>query len=588
MLERNAKLINKKFYQYLIPSILTIFAMQFASLLDGIIVGNFLGGEALTATGLVMPILYIIQMPGFALGVGGSIVVGNLLGKRDLNKANKAFSACLVYGILISVVMAVIGPFISGPLANLFSSNQEIVELGRQYLLIYFVTNPAITIALLLASFMAVDNNPKLSSIAYILGNIIKIGSMFLFINVFKWGVYGAALSTGFGFLLGSLVVIFYIKSNKRLLKLTLRLRKTFGDLKDSIRASSATALNMVLTAVQMTIVNIVLGSVLTNDNDLLIFGVIANMVFIFDLLVGGIQGVIPTICTILYGEKDYYSLKKIVKKIYIINIAVSILLTILIFIAPDIYAKIYNYNETNVELVSQAYKIIRIYVFSFMFYEINKFSTSYYPAIEKNMPSYVTVLLREAVIVLPLTIILLHTNGLVGYAIAQIINEALTVIITYIFTVIYGHVRKKGSGIFLFEKEDFKSYDVSIDNNIENAAIISKELTDFALENKAANRSAQIIGLASEEIVSNIIYYGYKNKGQKTIDVNLKISDGTLILRIRDDGLPFDPTKYDFDEDENYSTSGIKMIEKLTDKMTYMRILSMNNTVFEMKMEEK
>ena len=84
MFERNAKLINRKFYQYLIPSILTIFAMQFASLLDGIIVGNLLGGQALTATGLVMPILYIIQMPGFALGVGGSIVVGNLLGKRDL------------------------------------------------------------------------------------------------------------------------------------------------------------------------------------------------------------------------------------------------------------------------------------------------------------------------------------------------------------------------------------------------------------------------------------------------------------------------------------------------------------------------
>ena len=118
MFERNAKLINKKFYQYLIPSILTIFAMQFASLLDGIVVGNLLGGEALTATGLVMPILYIIQMPGFALGVGGSIVVGNLLGKRDLNKANKAFSACLIYGVIISIILVALAPFISLPIAN--------------------------------------------------------------------------------------------------------------------------------------------------------------------------------------------------------------------------------------------------------------------------------------------------------------------------------------------------------------------------------------------------------------------------------------------------------------------------------------
>ena len=95
MLERNSKLINKKFYQYLIPSILTIFAIQFASLLDGIIVGNMLGVIALSATSLVIPILYFIQMPGFALGIGGSIVVGILLGKRDLKAAKRHFQ--LVY-----------------------------------------------------------------------------------------------------------------------------------------------------------------------------------------------------------------------------------------------------------------------------------------------------------------------------------------------------------------------------------------------------------------------------------------------------------------------------------------------------------
>ena len=54
------------------------------------------------------------------------------------------------------------------------------------------------------------------------------------------------------------------------------------------------------------------------------------------------------------------------------------------------------------------------------------------------------------------------------------------------------------------------------------------------------------------------------------------------MILRIRDDGLPFDPTKYEYDDNEEYSTSGIRLIEKLTDKMSYMRLLNLNNTVFE------
>lgn len=585
MFERNAKLINKKFYQYLIPSIITIFALQFSSLLDGIIVGNMIGVEALTASGLVLPIIYFIQTPGVALGVGGSIVVGNLLGKRDLKTANKAFSACLIYNFIVSLIFALLGPILALPLAKMFSSDPNLIELGRQYLLMYFVTDPIITFTLMIASFMAIDNNPRLSAILYIVSNVVKVGSMFLFINVFGWGLYGAALSTGFGCLISCVCLIFYAKSNKRLLKPTLKLKKSFVDFKDSVKASSATALSMILLAIQMSIVNVFLGQLVTDSNDLLIYGLLANMVFIFDLFAGGVQGVIPTICTILYGEKDYYSLKSVVKKIYLINLGFTILITALIMIAPNVYATVYNYQETDPALVERAYYIIRIYLLSFIPYELNKFSTNYYPSIEKNMPSYVTVILREAVVVLPLTIVLLHTNGLFGYALAQVINEAAVVFITYIFTIIYGKKRHKGYGIFLFEKEKFASYDVSFDNNIDNAAIISEELTDFALKNKASNRNAQIIGLASEEIVSNIIYYGYKNKKQNFIDVNLKISEGKMILRIRDDGLPFDPSKYGFDEDDNYSTNGIKMIEKLTDKMTYMRVLNMNNTTFEMKL---
>ena len=81
-MERNSKLINKKFIQYLIPSILTIFAMQFTSLLDAILIGNLIGSTALSASSMCVPIIYIVQMPGLALGIGGSIVVGSLLGKR--------------------------------------------------------------------------------------------------------------------------------------------------------------------------------------------------------------------------------------------------------------------------------------------------------------------------------------------------------------------------------------------------------------------------------------------------------------------------------------------------------------------------
>ena len=81
---------------------------------------------------------------------------------------------------------------------------------------------------------------------------------------------------------------------------------------------------------------------------------------------------------------------------------------------------------------------------------------------------------------------------------------------------------------------------------------------------------------------MDNIITYGYKHNHKNYIDVSLKKVNDVLVLRIRDDGMPFDPTKYEYDNDENYSTSGIQLISSLTDKMTYMRVLSLNNTIFE------
>jgi len=572
-MERNSKLVNRKFLYYLIPSILMIFAMQFSSLLDGILIGNMISNQALAATSLVMPILYVIQAPGFALGIGGSIVVANKLGKRDIEGAKKSFSISIIIGVAISMVFALISFFVSSPLAKLFG--EASYEDSYPYIYMYLLTNPIIALALLLGSFMAVDNNPKLSSLFFIISNVAKVGLEVLFIHL--WGMYGAALSTAAGFVAAFIILPFYFRSSKRMLKFTFKVRDS--NIFNIIKSSSTSGINMVLTATQMLIVNIFLGKLITDPVDLLAFGLISNVVFVFDLFCGGIINVIPNIIGIFYGEKDLYSLKSVTRKIYFINVITTLIITAVILALPNVYCYVFGYSEqTDMEHIAL---LIRIYLISFLPYEINKFSMNYYPSIDKNLPSLITVFLREAIIVLPVTLVLLFTNGIMGYCIACAITETATVLITYGFILIYNK-RKKTYGIFMFEKGDVESFDASLDNDIDNASKISQELTDFARSHGVEERESQIVGLAAEEIVGNIITYGYKHNHKNYIDVSLKKVNDVLVLRIRDDGMPFDPTKYEYDNDENYSTSGIQLISSLTDKMTYMRVLSLNNTIFE------
>ncbi len=584
-MQRNAKLINKKFYQYLLPSVLMIFAMQFGSLLDGILIGNMIGSDSLTADSLVMPVLYVIQIPGFALAAGGSIAIANLLGKRNLVAANKVFSACLIWGTAVSAVFAILSPFVARPLAGLFA--ESLVEESYQYILVYMATDPVLMLAMMLATFIATDNNPRLSSIFYILANAVKVGAEILFIKVFSMGAYGAALSTPFGYAVGLVTVIFYARSKKRMLKFTFNLKGAAKEFGAAVKASLPTALTFLLLAVQTFVINVVFSRMITAEVDLIIFGLVSNLIFVFDLFSGGILGLIPNVCGVLHGERDFYSLKSVVSRIYWINIAVTAALTALIMIWPRAYASLFGFKGTGLSLGQVEY-ILRIYLIAAIPLEINKFSTNYYPAIGKNLPAIVAVILREAVFIIPLTLVLLKTNGMFGFALARVVTEVAVIIVTYAFVLIYNAKHKQYHGLFMLEKDDVNTFDISVENREENAAVVSKDVVDFALSHGVDNRNAQVVGLACEEMVANIVHYGYKRQAAHFVDVNLKIGAEEMLLRIRDDGMPFDPTKYEYEQDEQYLTGGIALIEGLADEMNYMRVLNLNNTVFKIKLGEQ
>ncbi len=583
MLKRNSKLLQRKLYQYLIPSVLMMIAMQFGSLIDGILVGNMISTEALTASSLVLPILFIIQLPGFALGTGGAIVAGTYLGKRETENASKTFSSCLVWGTAISIVFAVIAPFVSFPLASLYAP-AELAELGYQYILVYLLTDPIITIALLLSSFVSTDNNPKIASAFFIVSNVVKILSELLFIKVFNWGMYGAALSTGVGYFFGLFTILFYIKSSKRMLRFSLNIKGSAQLFKESLKSSSSTAANLILTAVQMSVANIIIAQTISDPYEQAVFGVIANFVFGFDLFVSGVHQLIPTICAVCYGEEDYYSLRTVARRLYFLTIIITAAISAVLLIYPSFYCTLFGVDITG----DQYFTIMRIYLLSFIPYELNKFSQAYYPTVQINSPAIVTVVLREAVLVLPLTIALLFTNGLLGYAWAVVLSEFGTLVITYIFIFVLQKKKKLSKyGLFFVPPYDsYDSYDVSIDSDVNQSAELSTELVNYSRKHNMNERDAQIVALAGEEITDNIISFGYNSKHKNTIDVNLKIVNEKMVLRIRDDGVVFDPTKQE--EKQSEIKTGLDLVKGLVNKITYIRVLNLNNTVLEINIEKE
>ena len=105
----------------------------------------------------------------------------------------------------------------------------------------------------------------------------------------------------------------------------------------------------------------------------------------------------------------------------------------------------------------------------------------------------------------------------------------------------------------------------------------------EYCSDRNVDKRTAYILGLSTEEIAINISRYAYdKTSKNSLIDINLSHDGENWLLRIRDDGIPFDPTKYKLEDEEKFLLGGINLIRKLAKNFTYTRVLNMTNTIIE------
>ena len=107
-MERNEKLIKTKLWQYLLPSIMMTAALQLGNIVDTMLVGNILGADAMSAVKVGMTVDHIMEIPGYVLGVGGSVAAGILLGKRKRDEANRVFSVTLTVSMLCGILFALL------------------------------------------------------------------------------------------------------------------------------------------------------------------------------------------------------------------------------------------------------------------------------------------------------------------------------------------------------------------------------------------------------------------------------------------------------------------------------------------------
>ena len=581
-MRRNDYLIKKKFNSYLVPSVLMIMAMQLGNIVDGILVAAFIDIDGMTAISLSLPVIFFIQIFGFAIGVGGAVVISVQLGKRQINEASGTFSVSLISLLIISLLFSVLTPFVSTPLANILATTDVLRDLLAPYLFWFMLLTPVLNLCILLSSVITVDNCPQLGAAMFIVANIVNLILDYVFLRFTDMGMTGAALSTMIGYACGNLILIPYLLSKKRMLRFSLiQGFKRFKELGGILKAGASQASFLLMMILQFFILNTFIQNTLGADN-MAIYAVCINSVDIVKLFIEGIIGVIQTIGGILYGEKDYYGIRRLVRRTVIFTAITVMLLTAFFLMFPDLILMMFSFNKP--ELYDTAILCVRLFSISFVFFAANRIVQVYYQTTLHPFLSTLDTVLQGFVFLLPLSLLFIGNIGIIGVSIAAAVTEALSFFTVCLWRMIrqkQGKLPQKGF-LMIPEKDSDSLYDITIKSTQQEAVAVSEQLVKCCEENHIPGEVGSIIGVTAEELAVNIARYGYRKTSPSYIDINLSKADDKLLLRIRDDGVPFNPTEYDFDQSDEYLLSGIEMIRRISDNMTYTRVLNMNNTVIE------
>ncbi|MCK4852687.1 MAG: oligosaccharide flippase family protein, partial [Bacteroidales bacterium] len=176
-------------FNFAMPMLLGNLFQQLYNIVDTIIVGNFLGKEALAAVGASFPIVFTLISLIIGVASGGTIVIAQYFGASDHNSVKRAIHTMYIFLTIASVVLTLVGIPLTDEIFRLIRLPEEIMPEATTYLSIYlsgllaffgFNTTSAILRGL---------GDSKTPLYFLMISTLFNIGLDLLFIVVFEWGI---------------------------------------------------------------------------------------------------------------------------------------------------------------------------------------------------------------------------------------------------------------------------------------------------------------------------------------------------------------------------------------------------------------
>lgn len=214
---------GKLIFQFAAPMLLGNVFQQLFSVVDSIVVGKFIGKEALAAVGASFPVIFIMVSMIIGLVMGTTVVISQYFGAKDFVKVKRAIDTMYIYSAIAGIITTIIGLIIAEPLLRLLGLPEDIMPQAVQYLRIYL---SGIIIFFGFNGTSAVLRglgDSKTPLYFLIIATVANIILVLLFVAVLKWGVAGAAYATLLANGLAFGLAIYWLNRTHKLIRIAIK-----------------------------------------------------------------------------------------------------------------------------------------------------------------------------------------------------------------------------------------------------------------------------------------------------------------------------------------------------------------------------
>ena len=583
----NRSIIRNTFYIQLLAFIMLSLSSSVGSMVDGVVIGQFLGVDSIAAFGIINPLMIAFSIIGAVVSAGARNRFTKLLGAGKTDQARNVFSlACLLSTGIAAALMIFLIVF-SGPVTSALGASKNTIALlpkARNYLIGISFGLPAMNLVRVLNGFMALDNDRNLPVISSIFLTISDIVMDLAAVLIFHGDTLEMGVATSISYYVALAVLLTHFRKKDIFLRFRVK-GLPWKETTSILGKGMPSGVCRLGNTIRCIFMNRMLA-IIASSAAIAAYSVHRQADSFFNPVTIGMADTVALLAGILVGEED----RPMMKRLLFTSVQATLLITagiaaLIWFLAPQ-FASLYI--KDNPEALRLAVTAVRCYAIGMPINGLNLIYLNYFQGIGKSTLASVSGFICESGFLILSAAAMMPKHGADAVWLAYPISQFLVMCYYGIVVSIESRrikIHREGlwNRVLLlpdtFDVPDDYKLDMTI-TGMDEVMELSDTVWNFCESHGCDTSRRNHMVLSVEELAGNMIQHGFNDGRNHCIEVRvLKKGDGYYV-RFRNDCLIFDPVKQVrllSDEDPTYHI-GLRMIAGIAKDIQYTCVLKLNN----------